>query len=161
MTFILTTPVTGYTGSGGGVGGSDQIMCVHNGNESQTFGNDPINLIFDAAVLMDPAYLYSAGALTINQDGVYFISVDVSFTGDSSDTTTVRTEIIRNGVAVPGTVAHSNHVAGNAGLQTTTINTSIICSIGDVIMVRATRESGSGFISSQEHGCRLNMYKLR
>ena len=142
-------------------GASDVVLSRHNETITQTFGVDPISVLFNTEVKNDTAYSYSEGSVTVNQNGSYLISVNVSYVASSSTATTVKTEIVRNNAPVSGSIAYSNHVSGFDGRSTVPLHAVVNLVAGDVINIRSSRESGVGFITTQEHGCRLNMYKLR
>jgi len=140
---------------------SDQELSRHNGVVSQTFSTVPTILLFGTSVRNDTDYTYNAGVVTINGTGMYEISFDASYTTTSNNVTTCQTSIYKNGVALVGSIAHSNHSSTTSGQQTASTTIAVPLVATNTIAIAGVRVIGGGSLVTQINGCRLNIRKLR
>jgi len=156
----LLTPVTPDDIPTGG--GPDDRIEVYDSAGGQNFTTSAIVVDFDVErVNTVPASftLNAGGSVTVNFSGVVIASFITSFGGGNNRATT-RTALFLNGAEVPGTRSWGYHRNNASNEDTGGGFAEFAVASGDVIDVRAVRESGGVTMFTLANGSRLRIERL-
>jgi hypothetical protein len=136
------------------------VFSGHNGDTTQSFTSDTTISFTEIRkdILFTTAEVGGGTEVTVNRGGWCKVNFAVSYDVVSGSSRSVsRTWLEKNGVFVPGTYAFGYHRRSDAGEDTASCIRDLQIEAGDVLRIRAKRESGGATLTSIAHGCRLRI----
>lgn len=125
----------------------------HNGATTQTY-TATTTILFPTVVRADSDYTYSAGEVTINRDGWYEITYELTVDNGGGGRRTGTHTLEVNATPVAGSVSNTYHRNATDGRSTATVTVLLNLTNGDIVRVRS---SGNASITTVADGCRLRI----
>ena len=142
-----------------------EYLSVYKSN-SNNFGSSYSDLVFNTTRINDSIYTYSTstGIVELTENGIYFITCNVSTQTNSNTETQTSFRLVAD------TGGGYNEVSGSRGYMHNdddpdSLNTGFISLVyngttGDKLKIQTIIDNGAGTASNVANGCNLNVIKL-
>lgn len=145
-------------------GGSDiSIFSAYDHTGELTIGTSATDLTYGQQIHRDGLYTHTGGsaAITIQQNGTYFVSVDVSLKVTSGTTASFAdVYLAKNGVEIPGTRG-SVATINTSARGSISINRMVSLGAGDVIKVQGILNTAGNTVKTIADSSRISMTRLK
>jgi hypothetical protein len=122
----------------------------------------PTEITWDRADYVCDVYTFTLGqsGITINVDGWYHLTAEISLKLLNNSATTSVIAIFQNNTQVGNSLSFGYHTNKSNGTSTLTVEGTVQALANDVLDVRGWNYAGSGNLSTVASGCRMRIEQM-